>query len=54
MMSYVFQEPVTLGEKLDQTMAWIDLPLEERPQFISGFLFPVPRWLLGLGTDDLF
>ena len=28
-------------------MAWIDLPLEERPQFISGLLFPVGRRIFG-------
>ena len=30
------QDKVPLSEKLDQIMAWIDLPLEQRPQFISG------------------
>ena len=33
------QNHVPLGEKLDQIMTWIDLPLEKRPQFISGFQF---------------
>ena len=34
------QEDISLSEKLDRIMAWIDLPLGERPQFISGLLFP--------------
>ena len=34
----VFQDKVPLSEKLDQIMTWIDLPLEKRPQFISGSL----------------
>ena len=25
-----------LSEKLDQLMAWIDLPLDERPQLLLG------------------
>ena len=35
----VLQDKVPLNEKLDQIMAWIDLPLEKRPQFISGSFF---------------
>jgi hypothetical protein len=30
------QDKVPLSEKLDQIVTWIDLPLEQRPQFISG------------------
>lgn len=30
------QEQVPLSEKLEQITAWIDLPLEKRPQFIAG------------------
>ena len=37
----VLQETVTLSEKLNQILEWIDLPLDERPQFISGLLFPL-------------
>lgn len=48
MVSHNLQEPVTLNEKLDQIMAWIDLPLEERPQFISGSISSLGRWLEGL------
>ncbi|KAF9783811.1 alkaline-phosphatase-like protein [Thelephora terrestris] len=32
-----WRDKVPLGEKLDQIMAWIDLPLEKRPQFISAY-----------------
>jgi len=32
-----WRNKVPLGEKLDQIMAWIDLPLETRPQFISAY-----------------
>ena len=30
------QDNVPLKEKLDQILAWIDMPLETRPQFITG------------------
>lgn len=34
---YAFrQDKVPLKEKLDQITAWIDLPIEERPQLIMG------------------
>jgi len=33
----LFREPVPLSVKLDQILAWIDLPLEERPQLISVY-----------------
>ena len=34
---YTFrQDKVPLKEKLDQITAWIDLPIEERPQLIMG------------------
>ncbi|KAF9644291.1 Phosphodiest-domain-containing protein [Thelephora ganbajun] len=32
-----WRDKVSLGEKLDQIMTWIDLPLEKRPQFISAY-----------------
>ena len=32
----VRQDNVPLKEKLDQILAWIDMPLETRPQFITG------------------
>ncbi|KAF9646033.1 Phosphodiest-domain-containing protein [Thelephora ganbajun] len=35
--SVPLEEPVPLGEKLDRILAWIDLPLETRPQFISAY-----------------
>jgi hypothetical protein len=47
----VLQDKVPLSEKLDQIMAWIDLPLETRPQFISGLLVPAGRCIRG--TDRL-
>ena len=30
------QDKVSLQDKLDQILAWIDMPLEKRPQFIMG------------------
>ena len=32
----VRQDNVPMKEKLDQILAWIDMPLETRPQFITG------------------
>jgi len=32
-----WRDHVPLSEKLDQIMAWIDLPLAERPQFIAAY-----------------
>lgn len=46
------QDEVPLSEKLDQIMAWVDLPLENRPQFISSLSFPAGRWIRGI--DGLF
>ena len=48
----VLQDEVPLSEKLDQIMAWVDLPLENRPQFISSLSFPAGRRIQG--TDGLF
>lgn len=30
------QDKVPLQEKLDQILAWVDLPIDERPQLIMG------------------
>lgn len=35
----LIQDRVPLGEKLDQILNWIDLPLEQRPQLILGGFF---------------
>jgi hypothetical protein len=40
------QNNVPLSEKLDQIMAWIDLPLQDRPQFISGIFAGSLTWKL--------
>ena len=32
------QDKVPLKEKLDQIMRWVDLPLDNRPQLITGML----------------
>ena len=31
-----YQDKVPMQDKLDQILAWIDLPLEKRPQLITG------------------
>lgn len=36
MKAHLYQDKVPLKEKLDQITAWIDLPIEERPQLIMG------------------
>jgi hypothetical protein len=33
------QDKVPLTEKLDQIAAWIDLPIEKRPQLILGLFY---------------
>ena len=35
-LTRALQDKVPLREKLDQILTWIDLPLEQRPQFIMG------------------
>lgn len=39
-----------LKEKLDQITAWIDLPLEERPQLIMGNYSKLPCVILNNHT----
>ena len=34
--SFLAKDHVPLSEKLDQILAWVDLPLEKRPQLIMG------------------
>ena len=34
---YHVQDTMTLTEKHDQIMNWVDLPLEERPQLMMGW-----------------
>ena len=36
MKARLYQDKVPLKKKLDQITAWIDLPIEERPQLIMG------------------